>query len=65
MQLRVRGGVLGDLKQRLKDVVKHLLEVLYHSRLLVDVVQTGYLRAGAWGTLTGWEKSVQIPLPLA
>ena len=39
VQLGVSGGVLGDLKQRLKDVVQHLLEVLDHARLLVDVVQ--------------------------
>ena len=43
MQLWVRGGVLGDLKQRLKDIIKHLLEVLNHARLLVDIVQTGDL----------------------
>ena len=39
MQLGVGVGVLGDLKERLEDVVQQLLEVLYDALLLVQIIQ--------------------------
>lgn len=43
MQLRVSGRIGRHLKQRLKDIVQHLLEVLNDTGFLVHVVQPRYL----------------------